>query len=340
VKATLVDPGAPEWDDTLARAPHDFYHLPAYVSLCAAHEKGLPRGLHVTDGRRSVLLPLIVRPIPGHLCDAESPYGYPGPVSTDPADDAFLGRALIAGWRILRASGAVTAFVRLHPLLNPRPPEGAGAVVRHGATVSIDLTLDPDVIWTQMRLNHRRDIARARRLGYTTHIDEEWRHLADFTRLYRATMGRHAADGFYFFDDGYFAGLRDALGQRLRLWVVERDDAVVCAGLFAETNGILQYHLSGSDEAHRDAQPTKLMIDTVRRWGQSRGDTVFHLGGGLGGATDTLFHFKAGFSPRRHEFSTLRVVLDRDANRRLALAHDLGLDPDDAGGYFPAYRRG
>lgn len=37
-----------------------------------------------------------------------------------------------------------------------------------------------------------------------------------------------------------------------------------------------------------------------------------HLGGGLGAADNSLFLFKAGFSPLRHRFCTLRIVAAED----------------------------
>ena len=79
--ARLLDVDAPRWTSLLREAPYDFYHLPAYVAQCAANDRGQARALYVEDGARSMLLPLIVRDIPGSDSrDATSPYGYPGPI--------------------------------------------------------------------------------------------------------------------------------------------------------------------------------------------------------------------------------------------------------------------
>ena len=205
-----------------------------------------------------------IRSIPAGGFDAISPYGYPGPIGVGTDDPAFLRVALVAGLQVLRDAGIVSAFIRLHPLLNPVPPEGVGTLVRHGDTVSVDLALPREELWAQTRLNHRRDITRAIRLGYVARMDEEWRHVESFKRLYRQTMERHSATPFYFFDDGYFEGLHDALGDRLHLCVVEKAGVVAAAGLFVETDGIVQYHLSGTGDAFREGQPTKLMMHFVR----------------------------------------------------------------------------
>jgi ribosomal protein S18 acetylase RimI-like enzyme len=339
LKGRLLDVDAPEWGAVLRAARHDFYHLPAYVALSARQMGGQPHALYIADGQRTMLLPLVVRGIPGGGDDATSPYGYPGPIGIGTDDPAFLRVSLAAGRQVLHDAGLVSAFVRLHPLLNSTPPEGVGTVVRHGETVCIDLTLPTDELWAQTRLNHRRDITRAVRLGFVARMDDEWRHLESFKRLYRETMERRLATPFYFFDDAYFEGLRDALGESLNLCVVENDGAVAAAGLFVETNGIVQYHLSGTGDAYHSVQPTKLMMHFVRGWARDRGNQVMHLGGGVGGDNDSLMQFKLGFSPRRHTFATLRMVIDEREYGRLVEARDPRLDPGARGGFFPLYRQ-
>ena len=336
---TLLDVDASEWETVLRAARYDFYHLPAYVALCAVQERGRPRALLVTDGRRTMLLPLVIRGIRGRGFDASSPYGYPGPVGIGTDDPAFLRIALDTGVEVLHGAGIVSAFVRLHPLLNPMPPQGIGTVVRHGETVSIDLTLPTEELWAQTRLNHRRDITRAVRLGYVARMDEDWRHVETFKHLYRATMARRSAAPFYLFEDAYFDGLREALGESLHLCVVEKDGAIAAAGLFVETNGIVQYHLSGTGDAFRAVQPTKLMMHFVRGWARDRGNQVMHLGGGVGGDSDSLLQFKVGFSPLRHTFATLRMVIDEAEYGRLVAARDPLFDPDARSGFFPLYRK-
>jgi hypothetical protein len=340
MRAELVRVDAPAWASFLEAGRHDFYHLPAYVALSAAQERGEARALHVVAGARSLLLPLILRSIPAsNFRDATSPYGYPGPLVAGGEDPAFLEDALAAGVDLLRGAGVVSAFVRLHPILNPSPPTGIGTLVHQGETVSVDLSLPAETLWDQMRLDHRRGIKRAIRLGYVARMDEDWSHLGTFRDLYRATMERRGAASFYYFEDAYFDGLRDALRDRLHLCVVERQGEIAAAGLYAETSGIVQYHLSGSAEAARSIQPTKLMMHFALGWGKARGNRYLHLGGGVGAGSDSLLQFKGGFSPLRHTFSTLRIVIDEDEYRRLVTGRDPELDPAARSGFFPLYRQ-
>ena len=337
--ARLLDVEAPEWAAFLRETPHDFYHLPAYVALCAAHEQGEPRALLVADRGRSLLLPLILRAIPGSLRrDASSPYGYPGPLVNGTANPEFIAEALGAGMVALVAEGLVSVFVRLHPLFNASPPEGVGKAVLHGDTVSVDLTLPGTTLWAQMRHNHRRDITKAVNSGLVARMDESFERFGAFRRVYRETMDRRSASPYYRFGHEYFDGLRDALGERLHLCVVEKDDKVAAVGLFVETGELVQYHLGGTDESFIRVDPSKLMVHFACGWAKARGNRCLHLGGGVGGTNDSLFHFKAGFSPLRHPSRTLRIVIDEAEYRHLAKAHDRSLDPEVSGAYFPPYR--
>ena len=333
----LLDVRAPEWEALLAEVPHDFYHLPDYVALAAAGERGRPCALYIREPAGTLLVPLIIREVTAGIHDATSPYGYPGPLQT--GDGLRTREALQRGLGLLSDAGVVAVFIRLHPLLNAAMTDLPGRLVQHGETVSIDLPASPSQLWHQLRTNHQRDITRAHRLGFSARMDEEWRHLDDFRRLYRETMERRGAAPSYFFDEAYFRELRRVLGERLHLCVVEGDGQVAAAGLFVETSSIVGYHLAGAGRDLLHVQPLKTMIHFVAGWASERGNRIFHLGGGVGGANDSLFHFKAGFSPRRDPFRTLRVVLQPQVYRRLVRAAG-GPAPATTSepAFFPAYR--
>jgi sugar O-acyltransferase (sialic acid O-acetyltransferase NeuD family) len=85
-----------------------------------------------------------------------------------------------------------------------------------------------------------------------------------------------------------------------------------------------------------------LLFDTVRLWANEQGARVVHLGGGVGSKEDSLFHFKAGFSDRRHVFPTWQWVVEPDAYRELCDRHALrnvghGVQWTSTD-YFPQYR--
>ncbi|SNY56535.1 GNAT family N-acetyltransferase [Paractinoplanes atraurantiacus] len=339
--AALLDPGAREWKEALQRTGHDIYHLPDYVSLDASLCGGRPAALWYEDAGRHALLPLIVRDIPGaDRRDAMSPYGYPGLVgSAMPGDRPFWERACAAMVATMREAGLVSAFVRMHPLVpSPQLPVLAefGTLVRHGETVSMDLTVSVEEMWRQTRADHRNHINRARRAG-TRVVFDDWERLAEWVAVYHDNMRRVGAQPYYFFTYEHLAALHDAIGDRMHLAVALEGDEVVGGNTFFEYDGIATGYVSSTRRAkHRYAD--ELLYDEVRRWCRERGDTAFHLGGGRGGRSDSLFSYKAGFSPRRHAFHTWRVIADPQAYLQLVRDLKPGADPADVAGTFPPYR--
>jgi lipid II:glycine glycyltransferase (peptidoglycan interpeptide bridge formation enzyme) len=254
------------------------------------------------------------------------------------AGRAFIDEALELGCLALAEMGVVSVFLRFHPLLNDSLPSGPG-LVRHGDTVVVDLTVSDDEAWRLVRANHRTHIARALQAGDTVAFDASTEAFESFKDLYRETMTRLQASRFYFFDDAYFAALREALGDRIHLAVVRVEGEIAAACLITEMGGIVQYHLAGTSARHSDHHPTKLIIHFVRAWARDRGDRWFHLGGGRGGSHDSLLHFKEGFSPERREFHTYRMIVDQHEYTRLCRETGQSLDPSILTDFFPLYRK-
>ena len=297
--AALLDPGARGWKDALQHADHDMYHVPDYVVLDARLYGGTPTAFWYSEDGRHLLMPLILRDVPdSDRRDALSPYGYPGPVSdAATGDTGFWERACEAMLATLRAEGIVTAFVRMHPLLDAPLPtlERFGPVVRHGETVSMDLTVSLDEMWKQTRSDHRNHINRARRAG-TKVVFDDWTRLGEWVEVYHDNMRRVGATSYYFFTREHLTALHEAVGDKMHLAVAIEGDEVVGGNTFFEYDGIATGYVSSTRRA-RNRYADELLYDEVRRWCKERGDTVFHLGGGKGGANDSLFSYKAGSRP-------------------------------------------
>ena len=324
------------WADLLASAgSHDVYHLPGYHRV--AEESGWGEAwLHVVEeGHDWIALPLLLRPIDGVAgrCDATSVYGYAGPITSAaavaPDHVARFRRTLRDG---LIERGAVALFTRLHPLLDQAPLlAGMGELERLGDTVSIDLRLPEEAQLAAYRSNHRRDLAKLERKGYRTTMNDRPGDLGSFVELYHENMRRVQAQSRYFFDAAHFERLAEALGPALTLALCHLDGEIVGAGLFMRHGPIVQYHLGAVSDSHAAAAPAKQLIDAGRRHFQAAGAGVLHLGGGRGAAEDSLFHFKAGFSPRRHAFRVWRWIIDAPAYAALTADRP-------ATRFFPAYR--
>jgi hypothetical protein len=347
MRCELVTPRSSSWGACLSQVRHDFYHLPEYAELSAeSHRDALARAFIARDDNDVFLVPLILRPIEGReeryaLVDATGPYGYGSPIAST-TSVAFMGRAIEAMIELLRQEHVVTLFSRLHPLLSIplEPLRRYGTVVDHGVTVYCDLRRSAEELRNETRHSLRRRIQKARNSGLVAEHDRAWNHLDAFYEAYTQTMRRVGASEFYYFDRPYFARLRAKLHRNLHLLVVRAGNEVASAGIFSETCGIVQYHLSGTGDAFRHRDASHLLTHFAGEWARDRGNEVFHLGGGVGAAEDSLFRFKAGYSKQRSQFSTWRLVVNHESYRKLLESRQIAVDcgPAEASKFFPEYR--
>ena len=348
LQGCFISPDDPRWVGALEQVPHDVYHTPAYVTAEADRLTAQPAAFLVADGDRVAFVPLLLRAVPGHAgtaCDGVSPYGYPGIVYSPAASaqPGFLDDFIDALGTALGEEGVCSAFIRLHPLLTAELPARLRrhAVVDNGVTVSIDLTLSTERLWATMRKGHTNAVNKARRAGFRVEIGRTPDYVEAFTSVYSETVDRLRASAGYDYSADYLRRLIDLDDARLAVALL--GDDVAAAYLFFERNGIVQMHLGGTRAAYMRPSPSNLLIHSIALWAKARGNHSVHLGGGVGGSgSDSLFTFKSGFSPRRHAFATLRLVIDPDRYDGLVTqrADHLGVPPDvlAASDFFPAYR--
>jgi hypothetical protein len=345
-----------EWTGAVQPATqHDFYFLPEYHALAERRGEGEARLFVFEQAGYVIALPLIIRTLPDYRAiggaantwrDATSVYGYSGPLySHDDMPPAVVDgfqRALSVALQELQV---VSVFSRLHPLLPAQTTllDGLGEHQLEGVTVSINLSATPLEQRAQYDGTTRNRLNRLARMGVTGALDPEQRHLPEFIALYHETMRRVKAEESYFFDATYFTALVKSLGPVVKLFVAKMPDGeVISGGLFTLYDGIVQYHLGGTRDSALKRSPMMLIFETVRRWANQNGAHTFHLGGGVGAKTDSLFQFKARFSPQRHKFVTWRWIVTPEAYRELSERKHVwnserGLKAISPS-FFPAYR--
>jgi hypothetical protein len=350
----IIDLADPLWRETLTQLNHDVYHLPEYVYLEAQRTQSIPEAILITEGEKIFYLPYLLRCC-DHLFSSEllitevfdvvSPYGYPGFLINALAAQTpeFLNLALQNLKYVFSTKNVCSVFLRLHPILNHYIQEllPSQDYQIQGETVSIDLTLSETEIWHQTRPEHRTHINRCKRAGFTARIVDYHDYIHQFMSVYYQTMDRVEAKKDFYFDSEYFIGL-SKLNEKIHLCIVELENQVACAGIFTECCDIIQYHLGGTNNEFFKQAPSKLMFDYVRFWAKERGNKIFHLGGGLGAAKDSLYNFKAGFSKQRHTFSTMRLITEPEKYLYLVQlqAKHLKKEPELllTSKFFPAYR--
>jgi len=342
-----------EWLSVLDRsAQYDFYHLPQYQTMTQQSEGGAPHLFAHTEGDYVVAVPLILREVGtvsglaecgvGHR-DATSAYGYMGPVSSHADVPLAIVRNFHAALeQQMRERAVIAVFSRLNPLIpQMHLLEGTGETTVVGQTISMDLTLPPALQYAAYRKNHKHGINKLKRHGVSCLHDGGWAHLSDFLDMYYETMRRVGASDEYFYDPEYFDRL-PSLEPYVHLFICHFQDQAICGGLFTLCNGIVEFHLGATRSDFVELSPSKLLFDVVRIWASEQGAHTFHLGGGTGKPMDSLFHFKAGFSDRRHDFAIWRWTPRPDVYGMLCKERARWNAANQlralSAGFYPAYR--
>lgn len=347
-RVEFVGPEDPAWGAALAETRHDVYHLPEYARLSMLTDGGSPGAFVYRHVDATIVWPLLVRKLPPHLTsdaglrDAIGVYGYGSPAATPGMSATVLARAFDRIGAAAADMRLVTAFSRLHPLL----PLDLGRtqdrlrVVRSGVTAGVDLLVDRTELWGSLRKGHRSDIRRLQGRGYRVAWDD-WSRLPDFVRMYGQTMERVEASDYYRFPVDYFTALRDDLAGRVLFGLVRAPDGSLVSGaLFFRCEGIMQYHLSATTPEGLRLGAGKLLIWEAAQRGADAGAHVLHLGGGYGGAEDSLLRFKLGFATNRYTFDTLRFITDAESYAELCrrAGRGGGRLEGQSDGFFPPYR--
>jgi len=329
-----------EWRDLLSQnAEADVYFHPGYLKPLAQRGEGRPLLFVFTEGERVALHIVLLRPLDrlpfshafADKFDSISPYGYAGPLLPDPT---WAGGFWKAWAEYAAAQGIVAEFIRFHPLLSNHEPFRDWVALRQaGSTIWMDLTVEVE---TNLSKSRRRHINYALRQGVKVErVGPEF--IPQFTRMYQDTMRRKEAAAYYFFDEAYFHTLYEGLGEDFWLMRASAAGRDCAYKLCLRAPKFLHYHLGCSAAEMADYRADNLLYLESARAGQQAGCVKFHLGGGYRGE-DSLFAFKALFSPHRAAFYVGQVVHDAAVVAELThLAQAAGVMAEDPL-FFPPYR--
>ncbi|MCB0450807.1 MAG: peptidoglycan bridge formation glycyltransferase FemA/FemB family protein [Confluentibacter sp.] len=286
-----------------------------------------------------IAIPLLVRKIPNtKYVDATSVYGYAGPISkgiTATFDPSNFNRALM---EYFSKNNYVSVFSRLNPFIENQCAllSNLGIIQNQGKIVNIDLNLSLEDQRSSFRNRLKTHINKSRRLC-TVRKAETIADIKSYIDIYHENMDRVKAKKLYYFDEAYFENLLKSTNYKSTiLLAIEKETGQIIAGsMFFITNGIVQYHLSGTKNGFLHLTPTKLLIDEMRIIATNNGCKFFNLGGGLGGRDDdSLFDFKSSFSKDFKEFKLWKYIVKQDVYDDLVAKKGVPEDSD----FFPLYR--
>lgn len=323
----------PAWDARVRALPGaDVFHGFAYVALEARRQQGRPVLVCASHGSAELACPLIIRDIPGAsgLSDATSVYGYNGTLSRDVRPEDAGPLMAIVGNALAREH-VVCVFNRGHPFGELELPASESI----GETLALDLGAGVDAYERGLKDGHAYEIKRLRS-EVVVRQDSGEEGLALFHQLYIQTMLRLAAAPAYLFTLDYLREVMSSAGPESSVELAWKGSQLAAACMILRGPSLAHYHLSASARGVTRHPATKLLIDHVvrdemraarRRW--------LHLGGGVGGAKDSLHAFKAGFGGQPRPYRVSRWVL-RESDY-LAICSSRGIQSSES--YFPAYRR-
>lgn len=268
----------------------------------------------IEDGEKVMLFPFLSRTFDYQgqtLHDFETAYGYGGPIWNH-ADDIFKSAALQLMVEELKKQNYIAGFVRFHPLLDNCKHFNVGRVIEDRKTVAIDLSLDENDIWMQeIHTKNRNVIKKGEKSGLQFVVDNEFKYLDDFIRLYDATMDKLDAADFYYFKPSYYKDFIKSLPNSF-LGVVLYEERVVSAAIFMYEGEYGHYHLSGSDVSALKLSPNNFMLWQAALELKRRGVKRFHLGGGTTSSEeDSLFCFKSRFSKHTCQFCLGKLIFNQ-----------------------------
>ena len=365
----ILETNSSQWREILKLIKHDIYQLPEYVALEANRTNTIPQAFVAVENDKIFFVAYLLRSCQDiinkysellspeqrssrfttEVFDVISPYGYPGILLNEAAqqDSNFCNLALEKLRNCLQEQNICSGFFRLHPILNQNWHQifTPDTFLENGTTVSIDLTLTREEIWSHTKPSHRNKINRCtKKFGLIATITNFSQGIDEFCQLYEETMARVVAqDIYYSFNFKYFQQMESLMSDRLYLCLVKSTSGeIASAGLYTECGGIVQAAFGGISNNFVKQSPSILEIDTVRWWAKEQGYQYLHLGGGVGGSEDRVYKFKAGFSPQRHTFLTLRLICDRNKYNYLvnlkAQTANIPAAKLENSNFFPAYR--
>ncbi|MFZ5975652.1 MAG: GNAT family N-acetyltransferase [Bacillota bacterium] len=338
------------WADTVKQfQQHDVYYLPQYVKAFKLHGDGEPMLFYYASGNTRAINVVMKRDISqcayftdsfqADTCfDLSTPYGYGG-FLIEGGRDAGALKALdeeYSAW--CRSYGIVSEFVRFHPVLeNHRGMEPVYDVAVLGKTVSMDLS-SPEVIHANIKTNKRNRINKAQKSGVEVSWGLDESLFTVFKEIYDETMDRNEAQRYYYFEKSFYESVLVDLNNNALVFYATLSGEIIAAAIFLFCNGQMHCHLSATKKEYLPNSPVTLLNYKAALWGFENGYRTLHLGGGVGGRTDSLYTYKHEmnmksdnvFAVGRKIFDCERYEFLMDMRRKNGAA----LNPD----FFPQYR--
>jgi len=320
-----------QWSEILKYFEYtDIYHAFEYVNLESARIGGSPSIAIIQMSTGFIGIPLIFRKIPNEsrYIDAVSVYGYNGVLTSASIETADFISGVDKIKTALAQRNCVSFFNRESNFSSYRLPDS----IQAGKVLGVDLTQTPEAYEQSLPRRIRQQVRALRKLNYTVTQSSAPENILEFCEVYKETMLRRNAAAHYFFSYDYFNTLLNINQKNLSLKTVYHEGKMICGAIFATEGDHLYYMFSGSLIDVTPYPAIRLVFDEVILENLNKGKKILHLGGGFGGAEDSLYQFKNFFGKIVLPFYVTRWILLPE------IYHSLSANANSADTFFPKYR--
>jgi len=327
-----------DWNAVLSQVDtYDFYHTFDYHHISKNSETETPILIVYTSNNDVLIgLPLLLRTIENtDYFDFTSIYGYGGPLSKNVTSNFDNSEFINEIQTYFKSKNIVSVFSRLHPYIDSQKPilKDYGNITSLGKVVNIDISLPLEDSRRAYQKSLKNQVNKLRRTCNVRKACTK-EDVLEFVDIYHENMNRLDANSNYFFKPEYFLNFLDQTDFETDILLVEEQESqkIIAGSMFVKTNGIVQFHLSGTRTDYLRLRPSKLFLDEMRVEATEQNFKYFNLGGGLGSNEDSLFEFKSSFSKDFRTFEIWKHIVNQEAYDKLSATNSAAND------YFPLYR--
>lgn len=328
------------WEATESSDP--FAH-PAYVR---EFENSASVAVCVSWRSGDIVLPLILRQLrteawmtdSSELVDAETPYGYGGPL----VKPGIAEGDRVAFLRDLRAWASRAHVVSLVGRLRvvDKEFELPAHTIRQNIVRTTQMPLDE--LWFDYEHKVRKNVKRAQKHEVKILVDETGEYLDDFEAIYESTLDRRSAVDRYRFGTDFYRNIIAQLPGTV-LFHARLDGKIVSSEIVLSSDRWAYSFLGGTLPDAFASRANDLLKHEIMTWCHETGKQGFVLGGGYA-AEDGIFKYKKSFAPNglvpfqlwTENFNEQRYDSLVDERGKWERANACDWSPAD--GYFPAYR--
>lgn len=324
----------------------DIFYDPEYARLFELHGDGEPfLFVYYQSPVDIVIYPFLKRSlrqshifpdIDLNLYDISSPYGYGGYLRNSELID--MEKFYDCFHNYCKNNNIISEFIRFHPIIdNIRYAPKNIDIKKYNQTIVIDLNKNEEEILKGMSQSCRNSIRKALKNNITINNDNKFKRLDIFYKYYYDTMKRLEAYDYYYFKYTWFQEMINLLKDKVYLFHAYFENTIIASAIFLIQPPFIHYFLTGALFEKRHLAANNLLLYEVALWAQKRGLKYFHLGGGSS-PDDSLFRFKASFSPCKKDFFIGGVVHHQEYYNYMCRMRFQGEKIKEDIIYFPLYR--